>query len=79
MLKTFNVVRRQRERERYWVLAKDHFDARQIVALNVPGAEDAESGAVFVCLVDPSRNPTLGFILDRDGKQIPIERLADQS
>ena len=74
MVKTFNVVRRQRTRECYWLQAKDHFEARHIVALNVPGAADAESGAEFICMVDPTRHPTLGFIIDRDGKQIPIER-----
>lgn len=74
MLKTFNVVRRQRMRECYWLKAKDHFEARRIVALNVPDAADAESGAAFICMVDPTRHPVLEFIVDRDGKQIPIAR-----
>ena len=74
MLKTYNVVRRQRMRECYWLQAKDHFEARRVVALNVPGAADAESGAAFVCMVDPTRHPALEFIIDRDGTQIRIDR-----
>lgn len=74
MLRTFQVARRATQ-ESYWLQASSHNDARHIVALNVPGAENAEKAEAFVCMPDPTKRPTLGFVVDQHGRAIPIERL----
>ena len=75
MLRTYQLVRRSNDGEAYWLQAASHRDARHIVALNVIGAEDAGKAVAFACLVDTTRRPTMGFIVDRAGRSMPIERL----
>ena len=70
-MRTFQVARRQTE-ESYWLQATSHSNARRLVALNAPGAADAEKAEAFVCLVDPQRRPGLGFIINRNGQQFSI-------
>ena len=75
MLRTYQLARRSDETEAYWLQAQSLRDARQIVALNVIGASDAKNSAAFSCLVDGLRRPPVGFIVDRAGRSMPIERL----
>lgn len=75
MLRTYQLVRRSDDREAYWLQAASQRDARHIVALNVVGAQEADRSTAFACLVDTTRRPTLGFIVDRAGRTMPIQRL----
>jgi hypothetical protein len=75
MLRTYQLTRRSNDSETYWLQAMSPRDARHMVALNVIGAADAGRGAAFSCLIDGSRRPTVGFIVDRAGRSMPIERL----
>lgn len=56
----------------YWVHADSTDMARALVALNVPGAEDARDEKLFDCLADDTKTPPAGLIYSDSGGPITI-------
>ena len=74
-MNTYRVARRDGTGACCWLQARDDFDARRLIALNVPGGEGAENIGLFDCQVDQTRKPVLGFISFTSGDQVPIFKL----
>jgi len=74
-METFRVSCRNGGTKIYWLQARNDRDARHLVALNVPGAEQAERIDMFGCTPDGSKAPAIGFIDCSDGEPLPIQRL----